>query len=223
MKKQWLVAGVMAGLMAATPVLAQKGANLGIGQSQLAAAATLDATEAETLTFMREEEKLARDVYLELSARWDAPIFQNIARSEQQHMDAMGRLVAAYGIPDPVVEDVSGVFVNTELQQLFNQLVAQGSDAYMEAFHVGAFIEEVDIEDLMVAIEQTDNQDVIRAYENLLRGSRNHLRAFVGTIERFGEVYQAQYLDQSTVDAIVDSPMERGGRGGKGAGGRQNR
>ncbi|WP_419588942.1 DUF2202 domain-containing protein [Thiolapillus sp.] len=28
----------------------------------------------------------------------------------------------------------------------------------------------------MAAIEESDNPDVIQAYENLMRGSRNHLR-----------------------------------------------
>jgi hypothetical protein len=45
----------------------------------------------------------------------------------------------------------------------------------------------------------------------LLRGSRNHLRSYVAKIESLGVVYEAQVLDQAVVDAIVDSPMERGG------------
>ncbi len=80
-----------------------------------------------------------------------------------------------------------------------------------EALQVGALIEEVDIEDLQLAIEETDNADLQNAYDNLMRGSRNHLRAFVAEIERTGVVYEAQHLDQTIVDAILDGPVERGG------------
>ena len=45
-----------------------------------------------------------------------------------------------------------------------------------------------------------------------MSGSRNHLRAYVGQIENLGVVYEAQYLSQDEVDAIVDSPIERGRR-----------
>ena len=46
--------------------------------------------------------------------------------------------------------------------------------------------------------------------ENLMSGSKNHLRAYVGQIENLGIVYEAQYLPQDKVDSIVDSPVERG-------------
>jgi hypothetical protein len=40
-------------------------------------------------------------------------------------------------------------------------------------------------------------------YSNLLRGSGNHLRAFVGNLNRVSEPYTPQYLDQATFDALV--------------------
>ena len=46
---------------------------------------------------MREEEKLARDVYLTLYDIWGTPAFNNIASSEQTHMDAVLMLI------DPLV------------------------------------------------------------------------------------------------------------------------
>ena len=42
----------------------------------------LTETDIAGLVFMREEEKLARDVYLTMSDRWGAPVFENIAASE---------------------------------------------------------------------------------------------------------------------------------------------
>jgi len=53
----------------------------------------LSAGDAENLAFMREEEKLARDVYLYLFEFWGQLIFENIAAGEQQHMDAVWSLM----------------------------------------------------------------------------------------------------------------------------------
>jgi hypothetical protein len=185
---------------------------------------TLDQGETASLVFMREEEKMARDLYLGFGEQWPLPLFANIARSEQRHLDAVGRLLAKYGVTDPLLEDVQGMFVNPDLQALFDELAARGAGSLAEALQVGALVEEVDIADLVAAIAETDDADVAGVYEHLLRGSRNHLRAFVREIERQGEVYVAQHLEQAAVDEILDSPTERGGdgngrNGGNGHGG----
>ena len=54
---------------------------------------TLTPFEINRITYMREEEKLARDVYLTLYGEYKAPIFGNISESEQRHMDALKRLI----------------------------------------------------------------------------------------------------------------------------------
>jgi hypothetical protein len=174
---------------------------------------SLDETEINNLRFMREEEKLARDVYLTLAGTWGHSTFVNIASSEQSHMDAMALLLAQYGITDPVVSDELGVFQNTELQQLYDNLIARGETSLLEALNVGALIEEVDIADLQEAIQATDEADIIAAYENLLRGSYNHLRAFVSAIEQSGGVYQAQLLDPDTLNEILANGGAMGGNG----------
>ena len=61
----------------------------------------LNAEEEAGLLFMREEEKLARDVYLELFDEWGLRVFENIAESEQKHMDAVLYLLGKYGLEDP--------------------------------------------------------------------------------------------------------------------------
>ncbi len=61
----------------------------------------LTAAEEEGLLFMREEEKLARDVYLVLFDKWGLRVFENIAESEQRHMDAVLYLLGKYGLDDP--------------------------------------------------------------------------------------------------------------------------
>ncbi|MEJ2383747.1 MAG: DUF2202 domain-containing protein [Xanthomonadales bacterium] len=174
------------------------------GAASFSALAQLDATETDDLRFMREEEKLARDTYLTLYERWSHTIFRNIARSEQRHMDTMLSMIEYYGLADPVTDDTVGVFNDTALAALYGDLIDRGSISLLEALHVGAYIEELDIGDLRATIDRTDEVLLINAYENLLAGSRNHLRAFVSQITALGVDYVAQVLDQADVDAIVD-------------------
>ncbi len=180
---------------------------------------TLSQAETEALLYMREEEKLARDVYLTLYQQWNLPIFQNIASSEQRHTDAVARLLTAYGLDDPAADMPVGQFVNADLQALYDQLTAQGSQSLAEALKTGAAIEEIDILDLETRLAQTDEEPIRRVFENLMRGSRNHLRAFTSTLEQqTGEVYQPQYLSAEAYTAIVNSEMEHGPGEGNGNG-----
>ena len=169
----------------------------------------LDANEIHNLEYMREEEKLARDVYRTLFGIWGLPVLDNISESEQVHTTQVEDMLEKYRLPDPVVDDATGVFVDQELAVLYDTLIVEGSRSSLKALYVGAAIEEIDMIDLQRAIDETDNADIQRLYENLMSGSRNHLRAYVDQIENLGIVYEAQYLPQVEVDSIVDSPVER--------------
>ena len=165
------------------------------------------------LVQLREEEKLARDVYLYLYTEWDQWIFSNIAQSEQQHMDAVKGLLDKYQIDDPVDPDIQGHFEDEDLQDLYEILIAAGTESMEDALHVGATIEDLDIDDIYeMMLNATDLDDVYSVYENLSKGSRNHLRSFVGQLVLFDEtyVYEAQYLEQYQVDEIIADPMETG-------------
>ena len=63
--------------------------------------APLTDDEISTLLWMREEEKVARDVYIAMNEKWNAKIFARIAASEQKHCDAIAKKLALYGIDDP--------------------------------------------------------------------------------------------------------------------------
>jgi hypothetical protein len=165
---------------------------------------TLTAVEKSDLVFMREEEKLARDVYTVLGEKWGNAIFFNIASSEQRHMDAILNLLNKYGVPDPAAGKAVGEFVNVELQQLFNDLIAMGSESALNALKVGGIIEETDVEDIVAAIARTNKTDIRNVYTNLLNGSYNHLQAFAGQIEALtGVPYVAQVISQEEVDTIL--------------------
>ena len=166
--------------------------------------------EIAGLKLMREEEKLARDVYMVLYNEWNLPIFNNIANSEQTHTDAVKTLLDIYHIEDPVSTDEPGVFANQELQTLYDDLVNQGSASLLEALIVGATVEDLDIFDLNELIAQTENQDILLVYNNLVKGSRNHMRSFIEQIENNDGTYTAQFIEQSELDEIISSSQERG-------------
>jgi hypothetical protein len=121
---------------------------------------TLDTQVAEALWFMRKRKKLAHDVYLVLYDQWRLRTFANVARSEQTHTDAVASLLARYGLADPAADLPAGQFANADLQALYDQLVATGSQSLGDALRVGAAIEEIDILDLQERMAQTDGHDI---------------------------------------------------------------
>lgn len=171
-----------------------------------------DAVKAD-LIFVREEEKLARDVYLSLLDAHGFPIFANIAESEQRHMDAVLGRLNAHAIPDPITDDTVGAFVNPVLAQLYTDLVQLGLGSPLAALTVGATIEDLDLHDIIGMMERTTARDILRVYESLTCGSRNHMRAFVGQLALLGATYEAQYITAAELEDILSSAHERcGGR-----------
>jgi hypothetical protein len=171
---------------------------------------TLSQDETDALLYMREEEYLAHDVYLTLSQLYTKPIFRNIARSEQRHTDAIKALIIKYTLVDPAANHVTGVFTNPVLQTLYTSLVSQGSTSLLDGLNIGATIEDLDIADLKNNLLKVDNQDITAVFNNLTRGSRNHLRSFYANILFLGGTYTPQYLTQDEFDAIIAGIHETG-------------
>ena len=167
------------------------------------AVGTLSNDESDTLAFMREEEKLARDVYLQMDHLWSQNVFSNIAESEQRHMDAMLKMIVRYGLDDPVGDNPPGVFENPTLAERYGDLVGQGSASLAGALHAGAEIEEIDIIDLAAAIAETDEDPLTRSYSNLLAASCSHLRSFVGHIVGLEGAYAPKFLDDAAFSECV--------------------
>lgn len=169
---------------------------------------TLSASESQSLTFTREEEKLARDVYLMFESK--DPVFSNIRASEQTHMDAVGTLLNRYELADPTAGKSAGQFQNTAIQKLYDDLVREGSVSSLSAAQVGVAIEELDIRDIQAARASVAHNDIANTFDNLTRGSRNHLRSFYGKVQELGGTYVPRYLDPKTFQTIVSSPKETG-------------
>jgi hypothetical protein len=168
----------------------------------------LTEAEEEGLMYMREEEKLAGDVYDAMYDQWGLQIFDNISDAEVMHTDSVKTLLDRYGLDDPAAGLAPGEFTNPELQALYDELVATGSQSLTDALLVGALIEDVDIFDLQNL--ESDNPDIDLVYSNLERGSRNHMRAFVGQLERNDVEYTPTYLSQEAFDEIISTPNEMG-------------
>lgn len=244
-------AAAFAGLLVLTSVFLLAGVNLADasdGNRGLDATGTLDEIEVMHLSFMREEEKLARDVYLTLHERFkntQTP-FAQIDDSEQRHTDAVAGMLHRFGEDDPNTNDGIGVYTGEYADYLTAKYQAlidvdstdhplnYSNNPLLNALYHGAFIEELDMNDIAYcpyiildgsepldpysyeAVEgidpavgcgrdYTDEESIKQLYNNLLSGSENHLRAYVYAIEQIiGEgQYQAQYLTQEEVDAIL--------------------
>ncbi|HML82921.1 MAG TPA: DUF2202 domain-containing protein, partial [Thiomonas arsenitoxydans] len=153
----------------------------------------------------------SQDAYYQLLyTQWGQKVFSNIAASEQQHMDAVALLLTRYNLPDPAAATATGVFQDPHVQELFNALMAQGQTSLIAALTVGATIEDLDIQDLQTRIAATDNADIALVFNELMKGSRNHMRAFISQLTKQGVTYTPQYITQAEFDAIINSPTETG-------------
>jgi len=180
-----------------------------------------DLTEADIagLMQMREEEKMASDVYTFFYSAYGTQVFDRISGSEDQHSSSVLSLIEHFGLTDPAVVEV-GVFTNPDIQALYNQLTAAGTSVE-QALNTGAFIEEYDIADLKKLLAETQNADITLVYTNLEKGSENHLRAFSTTLLNYGVTYEPQILTPEVYVAILSGTNGQG-RGNKGKGNQGN-
>jgi hypothetical protein len=101
-------------------------------------------------------------------------------------MDAIKVLLDRYNIADPVGGNGPGVFTDSDIQALYHQFIAEGSQSLIDALHVGVQIEEADIEDLQNGLlTLDDNKDIKRVYQNLLRASQKHLASFTTVLSKY--------------------------------------
>ena len=177
MRRPLITATIAAGAVLVTALVA--GPAIAAGGSG-SAQGTLTAAQKTALADMAEEEKLAHDVYVKLYSVNGDSRFSRISESESSHHNAIRRLLTRYAVADPTAGQRPGVFTTPAVQKLYNYLVARGDDSLSAALAVGRDIERMDIADLAKAAETVTAPDVLAVYDNLSRGSQNHLRAFGG-------------------------------------------
>lgn len=179
------------------------------GDSATPTNALLTEEEINDLMYLREEEKLARDVYIYSYNKYGVNIFKNISESEQTHINSVLTLFNKYYLEDPISEDVVGVFKNSELQELYNQLVEKSDISLIEALVVGNTIEDLDIYDLELNEERTIKTDLLDVYGSLKCGSRNHLRNYYSQLVSNNGTYSPEYISSDLFNTIINSSNEK--------------
>ena len=159
--------------------------------------------EKSSLTYLREVEKLARDVYSVLGDKWDSQLLKDTSGSEQKHMDSLKPLLDNHGVPDPAAGKGPGAFTNSDLQKLYNELVPQGSVSLAEALKVGVLVEQKDIGDLKQAIATSNHKDLNAVYDNLLKGSTIHLNAFQFELSKQSTTTSQESGGMLTTETII--------------------
>lgn len=169
---------------------------------------SLSNQEIENLQFLKEEEKLARDVYLYSFDLYNQNIFKNISNSEQSHMNSVTVILNKYNIQDISLEE-RGKFSNELLQELYNDLTELSERSLEDALVAGATVEDLDINDIDSFILNTDHQDVEDMLQLLNCGSRNHLRGFTNNLENLGVSYIPQFISLEEYNAIINGSHEQ--------------
>ncbi len=173
---------------------------------------TLTEQEKSDLIFLRQEEKLAHDVYVYAYQKYAHFLFNNISNSEQTHIDNMTGLLSKYNVVDPAADLTNGVFADNNLQVLYNQLIAKVDISLIDALEVGATIEDLDISDIQRFYANTNQSDILRVYDLLTCGSKNHLRGFTGQLKPLGATYSPQFLTTSDYQNIISGSHENCGK-----------
>jgi len=168
-----------------------------------AALAVLTAREKDGLLFIWEEERVARDLYASLYEKNNLTIFLDLVRSESSHMDQARAVMEKHGLAVP--PDEPGIFQNQTLQEMHDQLLAEGLQSDQDALTVAAVFEEISIVDLEKELSASQANDVRTVYEGLLAGSRKHLRSYVSDLKDQGIEYQPRYLEGEEFQEIVKS------------------
>ena len=144
-------------------------------------------------------------MYQHLGELYNLRVFKNITKSEAHHTSQVKMLIDRYRIKDPAANHKTGVFENSELQSLYNDLIEKGNMSIDSAIIVGLMIEEKDIMGLQDALDHIiQSADIQMVYSNLKRASGNHLRAFYRQSEFYNLKYRPRYLCEAKFWNIIE-------------------
>lgn len=139
---------------------------------------TPSAQLATELNYLRQEEKLAHDLYVLADSLYGAQQFGNIAQAEVHHGQAINSLLAGYSMADPNAGQAEGVFTDPQIQKTYNELAARIRQSQDEAAQVGILAEKTDIADLKKTIDSSPPAAVKSTLSHLVTASERHLQAF---------------------------------------------
>lgn len=93
-------------------------------------------------------------------------------------MDSIRHLRSQVNLDIPVDETQTGNFQNSDISQLYLDLIQRGSLSLNDAYQVGLEIENLDIEDLTTRINMANDPGVKEVFNKLLSASYKHKSAF---------------------------------------------
>ena len=153
----------------------------------------------DSLTYMKDEERLASDLYLNLYNYYknysDLEIKQlnNIAtNTENDQISIIKSLVKRYDLNSSEPQDVNisrGVYENQVIQDLYDKFYAIGQNSQEEALKVGCMVEVTDINDLDKYIslaKESNATDIETAFKALRDGSYHNYWTFDQTLKNLG-------------------------------------
>jgi hypothetical protein len=156
-------------------------------------ASDLSLEQKDTLAYMWDEERLARDLYLALNELYPSQTLYNIAtKAESQHALSVEGLIEKYdlnilnapdytgGYSQEILNGyVAGEFTLDVIKDLYDTLYVKGSASLQDTLEVGCMVEVTDINDLDRDIEiAAGAEDLVLVFENLRSGSYSHYWAF---------------------------------------------
>jgi len=156
---------------------------------------TLTQELKDSITYMYNEEKLAKDVYLNVYEMQKVEQLYNIAtKSEIKHEEAVEQLAVKYDLNITLYPDTqkpydkksldsygSGQYPVVAIQELYDMLYDKGIQSSKDALEVGCMVEVTDIDDLdkyILQATQSNASDALEVFDFLREGSYKHYWAF---------------------------------------------
>lgn len=155
----------------------------------------------DSLFLIVEQKKLAHDVFITLSEHWQKRHLKLLVRVESLHLRAIKRRLKNHDL-NSILGNSTGIFNSSKLQKLYWELVNRGQNSVLDAFHVSAFLKEMDIVNLQSVIDASKNTRITNFSQRLMNNSKKHLRILIKQIERQGGIYEPQEMRQNELNAM---------------------
>lgn len=174
----------------------------------------LTADEIEFLFAMREDEKVAIDLYTAFATQYPtATQFSRIAAAEATHIAVAETVLGYYEVTYPAL-GAAGVFADAERQAQYQELLAKAT-TLQAAFEAMATLEEENIAAYKAVEANITNANLKLIVSNMIKASSNHLKAAVRQLTALGVTYTPAYLDQATFYNIINSAFTQGNKYGQ--------
>lgn len=177
----------------------------------------LEANDEASLSYLREFSMFKRDIYSSSAffctfATEDdcAPLFLSLARKQQKHMNALKDLLVFYGISDPLLSEEHGDYSEGFLDDddLNIRTFVGWMPSYTFILENVAYLEEMNIRDLRLAIDETDEHRLISAYTKLISDNYVHLLQLASILHDDPLDYTSQILGAEEVEQILLDAMD---------------